>query len=88
MQRLHGEGRETTVKMSTANYEWLRERAHRERKSQALVLNEVLDAAREGEEQVRLSAEAIALGSIGGLVYEVERRMRADRKAKEGGGDG
>ena len=35
-----------TVRLSPENHEWLREKAHRERKSQALVLNEVLDAAR------------------------------------------
>lgn len=35
-----------TVRLSPQNHEWLRERAHRERKSQALVLNEVLTATR------------------------------------------
>ena len=46
MKTLRGDGREHTMKLTAANYEWLRERAHRERKSQALVLNEALDAAR------------------------------------------
>lgn len=45
-----------TVRLSPANYEWLREKAHLERKSQALALNEALDAAREADELLRLAA--------------------------------
>jgi len=38
-----------TVRLSPGNHEWLRERAHRERKSQAAALNEALDREREAE---------------------------------------
>ena len=57
MQRLHGEGREYTAKLSPANYEWLREKAHAERKSQALVLNESLDWLRRAERNAKPYSE-------------------------------
>ena len=56
MKTLRGEGREHTMKLTAANYEWLREKAHQERKSQALVLNEALEGVREG--CAPMSAEA------------------------------
>ena len=46
-----------TVRLSPANHEWLRERAHLERKSQALALNEALDAAREADELLQVAAK-------------------------------
>ena len=47
MHRLRTDDKQdTTVSLTRANYEWLRDKAHRERKSQALVLNEVLADAR------------------------------------------
>ncbi len=49
MQTLRSKTSGITVHLTPANREWLRERAHRERKSQALTLNEVLDRAREAE---------------------------------------
>ena len=57
MQTQHGRATVAiTVHLTPENREWLREKAHAERKSQALVLNEVLDAAREC--RAVMSAEA------------------------------
>ena len=84
MQRLHGEGQEHTVKMTPANYEWLREKAHAERKSQALVLNEVLERAQMGE-MLDLSAQAMASMEVGLAAHLLTEHLR---KKKAGGGDG
>ena len=51
MQTLRGKTSGITVHLTPENREWLREKAHRERKSQALVLNEALDAARDQERE-------------------------------------
>ena len=83
MQTLRGEGREHTMKLTDANYEWLRERAHRERKSQALVLNEVLDAAQMGE-VLGMSAQAMASLEVGMAAHLLTEHLRK----KKDGGDG
>lgn len=56
MQTLHVPTSGITVQLTSENREWLRDKAHRERKSQALALNEVLDAAREADEIQRIAA--------------------------------
>lgn len=56
MQTLRGKTSGITVHLTPENREWLRERAHRERKSQALVLNEALDATRKRPSVQELTA--------------------------------
>ena len=81
MQTLRGKTSGITVHLTPENHEWLRERAHRERKSQALVLNEVLDAAQMGE-VLGMSAQAMASLEVGMAAHLLTEHLR---KKKDGG---
>ena len=55
-----------TVRLSPVNHEWLREKAHRERKSQAATLNEALDIARIVDYDERIEAAEAQARKEGG----------------------
>ena len=97
MRTLRGKTSGVTVHLTPENREWLRNRAHTERKSQALVLNEVLAEAREcqhekvyspfvlashPEQYPWICAKCLAQGVDGGMLQKPRRPRYEDLLAK------